>query len=647
MAQTGVNVKMGVSGVNEFKRNLRDAEESVKSLDAALELNEKQFKATGDAEAYMEDKADLLERKLERQRDIVDKVKSALDTMKEQGIDQASTAYQKMQQTLLNAQGDLLDTENELKKVGEGGTRAGDGVDDMNGKLKQIGKGVAFDNVTKGIRDITNTLEAGARAAMRLGKRILDSAKGSTEWADELLTLSKQTGIDTTRLQQMRNVSELVDTDVDAILNAQARMQKATQTKGGVKSIEEVLGISLKGQNAEDLFWEIGEALTNMGEGFDKEAAAQQVFGRSWRELLPLFLTGREEYEKMLGEQRVLSEDQVEKLGEADDAIKSFELQIQQLKNEFWAENADKITELLQWFVDHKDAVVGALEGIAAGFGLLKLGESAANVMKLVDGFKTLTNLKQPGTGGTSGAEGLATGGGIFRKMLGNAGLTAGGGGIYGLLGGAGIAAYVGIAATMVAANLNAIEQMNQMEEKGKASLEKTDKIRTDFQDSPYMGMWEQLNNYLTVGGDNNSRKQDIEAFAKHYMEWFNDETQDALLDHLTNDLMTNEEYDAFHEAMEKVTNGSTFYTDAEKEAFESPLLRMLEIVESEMEQSTKTEEAGKDIADAAAEMKKLPQQTASAVSSALKGISINIDGMALTGAVGRTMGGLILEMNV
>ena len=59
-----------------------------------------------------------------------------------------------------------------------------------------------------------------------------------------------------------------------------------------------------------------------MGEAFDKEAAAQQIFGRSWRELMPLFMTGRDEYEKMLAEQNVLTEDQVQSLAEADDALK-------------------------------------------------------------------------------------------------------------------------------------------------------------------------------------------------------------------------------------------------------------------------------------------------------------------------------------
>ena len=44
----GVNVKMGVSGVAQFKQAMKQAQTSVKTLDAELKLNEKQFQATGD-----------------------------------------------------------------------------------------------------------------------------------------------------------------------------------------------------------------------------------------------------------------------------------------------------------------------------------------------------------------------------------------------------------------------------------------------------------------------------------------------------------------------------------------------------------------------------------------------------------------------
>ena len=71
MANNGVNVKMGVEGVAQFKQNMKTAQTAVKTLDEQLKLNEKQFKATGDAEAYMQEKAELLKVRLEEQKAII------------------------------------------------------------------------------------------------------------------------------------------------------------------------------------------------------------------------------------------------------------------------------------------------------------------------------------------------------------------------------------------------------------------------------------------------------------------------------------------------------------------------------------------------------------------------------------------------
>lgn len=434
----GVNVKMGVTGVSEFKRGMTEAQASVKTLNEALKLNEAQLKLNGNEELYLQNKVQLLNDKIKAQEDAVRKAQQALETMKKNGVDEASSSFQKMQQSLYKATTDLTNTRTELKNVETGADKAGNEAEELGTKLDGIGKNVSWSNISEGLDKITQKLESGARAAVNLGKKIMSSAKESTEWADDLITRSAQTGLSVTQLQQMDKVAEIIDTDTEAIINAQNRMKRATTTKGGVSAIEEVLGVSLNGQTADDLFWEIGGALANMGEEFDKEAAAQQVFGRSWRELLPLFKTGREEYQKMLEEQSTLTEDQVKKLGEADDAIKKAEQQIAELKNQFWAENADKITGLMQWFIDNKDAVVSALTAIGVAFGSLKLASLGADLMKVVSGFKGL------GLGGAAGDAVAGTGGG---------GVAAGGGGGGGIgswikgLGADGVAGLFGLAA--------------------------------------------------------------------------------------------------------------------------------------------------------------------------------------------------------
>ena len=62
---------------------------------------------------------------------------------------------------------------------------------------------------------------------------------------------------------------------------------------------------------------------------FQKEEAAQKVFGRGWKELIPIFTAGQEKYNSLLEEQEVLTNDQVNALGKADDAFKQIQQQVE------------------------------------------------------------------------------------------------------------------------------------------------------------------------------------------------------------------------------------------------------------------------------------------------------------------------------
>ena len=415
----GTSVKLGVE-YSQFKQGMNEAKESVKTLNAQLKENESQLKLNGDQETYLKNKVQLLNQQIEAQKSVVANAMKALQEMESKGVKPTDSSYQKLKQSVYNATDQLNKMQTELKDVETGADKAGKEAGEMNTELKNIGKDVAWGNVAEGLDSITRKLESGARAAVNFGKKVLNSAKDSTQWADELTSTVKMyadMGLTNDRLQRMQKVEDFIDTPVEAILNAKKRMQKATATKGGVKAFEEILGININGQNTEDLFWETGEAIMGMGEAFDKEAAAQQIFGRSWRELMPLFMTGRQEYEKMLSEQNVLTDEQVQSLAEADDALKKAEQQIADLKKKLWAENADKITGLMQWFVDNEDGVVAALTAIGGAFGLLKLGSVAANLMKIISGFKTLGVIQ----GGEAAA--AATGGSIFARAKSAAGL--------------------------------------------------------------------------------------------------------------------------------------------------------------------------------------------------------------------------------
>lgn len=415
----GVTLKMGVTGVADFKRGLKDAEAAVNSLNESLKLNESQLKLNGNQELYFSNKVQILKDKIDAQTEVVKAANTELQRLKSKGFSEASAEVQKMQAKVYSATTKLTEMKTELKEVETNGGGAAEGLSKADETMQQMNQNKAWDNVAEGIGKLTKTLERGAKSAVNFGKKIFSSFKDSTEWADDLLSDSLKFDIDPETLQQMQKVAEIINTDVDALIAAKKRMMKAAAGEGA-DDIMDLFGISVEGKDPTDMMWEIGDALMHMDEAFDKEAAAQKVFGRNWNELVPMFSMGRDAYEKMLAEQSVLTEEQVRSLGDANDKITQLEQQIAQMKNEFWSENADKLTALFQWILDNHEAVKSALVVIAGGFGLLKLAEFAANLQKTIKGFQTL-GLLGTGEKAAEAAAGAASSAGAAK--------TAGGGG--------------------------------------------------------------------------------------------------------------------------------------------------------------------------------------------------------------------------
>lgn len=396
-----ITTKMSVTGLSQYKKAMGDAAASVKTLDEELKLNEEQLKANGNQELYMANKVAILKDRIEAQKRVVSNAEAALKAMRENGVEPSSRSFQTMQQKVYSAATKLTAMKTELRNVESGADGAKKETSGMNEELQKVGKGIAWQNVTSGLKEITRQLQSGARAAVQFGRKVAKSAMDSTEWADDVMTRATKYGVDAETIQRMDNVAEYIDTDVDTIIAAKTRLAK---NKG---NLGELLGIDAGGMSIEDAFWEAGKAISYMTDEWEQEEAAQKVFGRGWKELLPLFEAGQDKYNQLMEEQTVLSNENVKKLGEADDAIKSVQQQIELMKNQFWADNADKITELLQWVMDNKDGIVAALGAIGVAFAGLKIAEFSASMMQAVNGMKELLGL-----GGSKQAQSLGIGNG-------------------------------------------------------------------------------------------------------------------------------------------------------------------------------------------------------------------------------------------
>ena len=450
-----VSVKMGVSGISQFKQGMKESQQAVKTLEQALKLNEAQLKLNGNEELVLQNRTELLTKQIEAQKDVVRNAESALESMRENGVEQTSTAFQKMQQDLYKATTDLINMESNLDGVGEAGEEAQSGVSEMNQSLQRIGKNVSFDTVIDGIGKVTSGLEAAAEKAIQLGKKLIQAMLSGGQWADDLQTTADQWGVSPETAYRMQQTANLIDTSADTIVSAQDKVKKGREEQGKefMGSLA-YLGIDPNGKSDVDLFWEAGEAIQALGAEEDKVHYAQTLFGKSWRELLPLFKAGREEYDETMSSWTWVGDEQFQNLTKLNDAeatltseweafqrqfeaalapamttvmetlqglLKEFNTYLQSTEGQEMLENLGKavaglftdlsniepeqviaglagvfnqIKEGFQWIFEHKEDVINALKAIVTGWGVLKLTGGALQILQFINGIQGLTGAK-------------------------------------------------------------------------------------------------------------------------------------------------------------------------------------------------------------------------------------------------------------
>ena len=486
-----VSVKMSVSGVAQFKSSMKESEAAVKTFDAAMKMNEKQLKATGNAENYMQAQTSLLNGKLKEQEKIAKNAEQALKQMEANGVKTTSKSYQDMQRKLIEAQSAMLDTQMEMDGLGAKAADATGKTDKLGDSLGGLNKKISLDQVINVVDKLSSGMENAAKKAIQLGQDLWDSIMDSARWADDTATMAQMYGIDLDTFQRMQKlVTNGLDTSVDAILNAQSKLNKNIG-KGAKETMETMRELGLlfssgKGEeqlvtnDSVELFWLAGQALMDMSDAFDKEAAAQSMFGRSWKELVPLFTEFKslDEYKAALAEQNVVSEDAVNDLVALNDKVGELKGNFETLKSEVLGSLAPALTQAadtlsgllarvmeylqtpegqqalddlgkaveglfsdlseidpqqvvdgfakvfndivsgIQWLYNNKDAVIAAMEGIFGVWATLKVADGVLTIVKLISGIQGLTGAGAATAAGEAGAAAGASWGTGFASAV-------------------------------------------------------------------------------------------------------------------------------------------------------------------------------------------------------------------------------------
>lgn len=356
---SNIGAKIALDGEKEFKKAISDINNGLKVTASEMTLVTARFSENSNSVAALTAKQEVLTRKHAEQTAAIDKMREAL-AHAQASYGETDRRTQNWQKSLNLAETELIKTDKELKNNSEALKKAekdmakygltteeaakenkglGNVLSNIIGKLGiELPAGAekaiaAFDK-----QNVSTVALVGVTAGLISGfsKLTVETAKV----ADNILTLSKTTGLSTDTLQEFEYASELLDVSVDTMTGAMTKMiRNMDMARDGTSEASEgfrALRVSVTGTNgqlkdSEQMFYEVIDALGRVKNETERDAIAMKVFGRSARELNPLIEAGSRGL-KALGEEAqkmgyVMDVETLESFGKLDDAMQRFSKQ--------------------------------------------------------------------------------------------------------------------------------------------------------------------------------------------------------------------------------------------------------------------------------------------------------------------------------
>lgn len=199
-----------------------------------------------------------------------------------------------------------------------------------------------------------------AAAVTKAEDALRDLTLESATYADNILTLSNNTGLSTVALQEWSYAAELIDVSMDTVNGSMVKMirsmNSARDGTGAAKDTFDALGLSITNvdgtlRNSEDVFFDVIDALGKIENGTERDAMSMEIFGKSAQDLNSLIVQGSGTLKKYTDEAHemgyVLSGEALDALGAVDDAQQRLLRTQEAVSNQISAEYAPYMEESL------------------------------------------------------------------------------------------------------------------------------------------------------------------------------------------------------------------------------------------------------------------------------------------------------------
>jgi hypothetical protein len=393
-----INTRFTLSGEKEYKQAISEIGSGMKVLDSEMRKVQSAYAQNADSVEALNAKNDVLERKISTQTEKLDYLRAALQQSAEK-YGEADKRTMQWQTSLNNAEAELNNLNNQFdenkQKIAESGKEMGNLGDVVNGLTSKLG--IQLPDSMKQSMNAMGSLDASslalaggfaavAAAIVKVEKAMISMTKESAAFADNIITLSMQTGQSTEQLQEFSYATELIDVSVDTLQGSLTKltnnMQDTMNGTGNAKASFEALGVSVTNadgsmRSANDVFYETIDALGKVKNETERDAMSMDIFGRSAQDLNPLIIQGSKTLKAYADEAHnvgyVLDDEALSALGAVDDAYQRLQKTQEGVKNQLAVEFAPYLEEF------YGDATQGVKDlgkaikdsGIVDAFGML------------------------------------------------------------------------------------------------------------------------------------------------------------------------------------------------------------------------------------------------------------------------------------
>lgn len=365
-----INTKFTLSGEKEYKQAISEIGSGMKVLDSEMRKVSSAYAQNADSVEALNAKNDVLERKISTQVEKIEYLKAALQQSAEK-YGEADKRTMQWQTSLNNAEAELNNLNNQFdenkQKIADSGKEMGNLGDVVNGLTSKLG--IQLPDSIKSSMNAMGSLDAQslalaggfaavAAAIVKAEKAMISMTKESATFADNIITLSMQTGQSTQQLQEFAYASELIDVSVDTLQGSLTKltnnMQDTMNGTGNAKASFDKLGVSVTNadgsmRSANDVFYETIDALGQVKNETERDAMSMDIFGRSAQDLNPLIIQGSQTLKAYADEAHnvgyVLDDEALSALGAVDDAYQRLQNTQEGVKNQLSAEFAPYLEE--------------------------------------------------------------------------------------------------------------------------------------------------------------------------------------------------------------------------------------------------------------------------------------------------------------